>query len=106
MIFFALIGIFAFFKKKIIHSLVTLGASVAVKFATIFLLPALLLDLFFKVNKETVIRAIIVSMSVAVVIVIGRTNFQPWYLLFVIPFASLIANRSYVTIPIVVISFF
>ena len=106
MIFFALIGIFAFFKKKIIHSLVTLGASVAVKFATIFLLPALLLDLFFKVNKETVIRAIIVSMSVAVVIVIGRTNFQPWYLLFVIPFSSLIANRFYVMIPLVVISFF
>jgi len=106
MIFFALIGIFAFFERKIVHSLIASGVSIAVKFATIFLLPALLLDLFFKVNKETVIRAIVVSMSIAVLIVIGRTNFQPWYLLFVIPFSSLIANRFYVMIPLVVISFF
>jgi len=106
MIVFALIGIFAFFDRKIVYSLITLGASIAVKFATIFLLPALLLDLFFKVNKETVIRAVIVSMFVAVAIATGRTNFQPWYLLLLIPFASLIANRFYVIIPLVVVSFF
>jgi hypothetical protein len=106
MMFLALVSLFYFFEKKVIHSIIFLVASIGVKFATVFMLPALLLDLIFKVNKETVIRAIVVSMIAALFIVIARTNFQPWYLLLVLPFASLISNRFYVIIPIVVISFF
>lgn len=106
MAFFGLIAISFFFERKIIHSLVALVLSVAIKFATIFILPALLLDIIFKVNRETVIRAIVISMIAAMLIATGRTNFQPWYLLFVIPFASLLANKFYVIIPIFVISIF
>lgn len=106
MAFFALVSVFYFFEKKIIHSIASLALSVAIKFATVFIIPALLLDLVFKVNKETVLRAIIISMLVALAIATGRTNFQPWYLLFVIPFASLIANKYYVMIPIIIVSLF
>ncbi len=106
MAFFAIVAIFYFFEKKFFHSIVLLGASAAIKFATILILPALLLETVFKVSRETVVKAVVVSMIAGVAIAIGRTNFQPWYLLFVIPFAALISNKFYVVIPIVVISFF
>jgi hypothetical protein len=106
MAFFALMATYYFFEKKVFHSIIFLIASAAIKFATILILPALFLEPVFKVTKETVIKAITVSMIIGVIIAIGRTNFQPWYLLFVVPFASLISNRFYVLIPIIIISFF
>lgn len=106
MSFFALAAVFYFFEKKFFHSIILLLVSAAIKFATILILPALLLEYVFKVNKETVLKAIVVSMTAGVVIAIGRTNFQPWYLLFLIPFASLISNRFYIMIPVIIVSFF
>ncbi len=46
-------------------------------------------------------------MVLAVVVATGRTgNFQPWYLLYIITFASLVAGRYYVFIPSSIISIF
>ena len=106
MMFFALAATYYFFEKKVILAVFALGLSIGLKFATFFMLPALIMDLFVKVSKETVIKALTLSMVIALVAAIGRTNFQPWYLLFVIPFASLIANRLYIFIPLVVVSLF
>jgi len=47
----------------------------------------------------------IVSMLAAVFVVTLRTTFQPWYLLYVLPFVAIVPNKYYVIIPTVIISF-
>lgn len=106
MMFFALLGLYAFLKRKMIKSFIWFLVSILIKFATAFALPALVFDIFFKVSRNTLFMALTVSMIAAVFVAIFRTNFQPWYLLMILPFASLVSNRTYVLVPTVIISFF
>ncbi len=105
MVFAALVALFAFLTRRYIKSFLWLILSIGIKFATVFLLPALILDLVFKVNKKNVLMAIVVSMTAAVLIATFRTNFQPWYLLLVLPFASFMSNKYFIFVPVFVISF-
>ena len=54
------------------------------------------------------IKAIIlgvVTMLIAIIVASLRTNFQPWYLLYVLPVASLISQKKLIFIPSVISSF-
>lgn len=104
MIFAALVGLYLFLEKKYELSGISFLVSILIKYATILLLPALIAKKFAKVSNETFILILIISMIVAVIFATSRTNFQPWYLLYVIPFAAFLQKKYYIFIPVVVIS--
>lgn len=105
MIFFLLWSIYVLIDKKYVRSILLFIFSVGVKFATIFALPTFLVFYPFgfrkkAVNWDRIFFALTLVMILPVVFASIRTNFQPWYLLYVIPFASLVVNRYYIVIPI------
>lgn len=111
MMFLAMLSLFLFLNKKYLRSLALLLLSVGVKFATAFMLPVYVFAYFlFKTNKKVSIDLVLflITLLMIIPVVIGsvRTNFQPWYLLSVLPFAALIGKKYYVFIPAIVMSFF
>ena len=95
------------FKNNILSGTLFV-ASVGVKFATIFFLPSFLWLLFSKDKEKNWEKAIIlgvVTMLIAIIVASLRTNFQPWYLLYVLPVASLISQKKLILIPSVISSF-
>ena len=111
MMFFSVSSLYFLLHKKYLYALVLLMVSVGVKFATIFLLPVFLLVFFLLQRKKkfdwsSIWYASIVCMIIPVIAASQRTNFQPWYLLYVLPFAALIAKKYVVLIPVFVITFF
>lgn len=68
--------------------------SIGVKFATIFLLPAFLLYTIYIIYKKEVPKKLLAftamfGMSCAFLLVCYRTTFQPWYLIYILPFLFL-----------------
>lgn len=111
MIFFAMLSLFLFFEEKYTRSFISLLLSAGIKFVTILLFPVYLINYIFskknkKINFELTIIPTTILMAVAVIVASLRTNFQPWYLLFAIPFASLTPKKYYIFIPTFVMSFF
>ena len=104
MIAFGLLGVLAFLEKKYIKSFVTLILSIAIKYATILLAPAIIVCGILKSGKDVFIYVLIISMVISVLLATYRTNFQPWYLLAVFPFTALIQNKYFVAIPVFVLS--
>lgn len=45
-------------------------------------------------------------MTLGILLASARTTFQPWYLLYILPYAALIARRFYILIPSVLLSLF
>ena len=45
-------------------------------------------------------------MFIPLILVVIRTNFQPWYLMLILPFASLIPSKSYAMGAGLILSFF
>lgn len=109
MLFFAVWAFYLCLDNKYIRALILLALSVGVKFATIFILPVLIYGLLTKKFKntswETFAAGICIFMTAAIVVASIRTNFQPWYLLYVLPFAALIPNKYFISVPLVVMSF-
>lgn len=109
MMFLGVVSLYYLVTQKFVLSFGFLLLSIGVKFATVFMLPAY--ALFFyqkkrdKVRAEMVLNVILVGMLVAVALVTYRTNFQPWYLMYIYPFAALLFRKYYIAIPTVVISF-
>lgn len=105
MMFFAVWSFFLLKQKVYLLSIFFLLFSIGIKFATVFLLPVYLYVLFKKgkVDWEKMVLYSAVLMLASVVASSFRTNFQPWYLLDVLPFAVL-SKKSYVQIPVVISS--
>lgn len=108
MMFFGVLSFYLMFKNKNFFSVLSLVFSTSVKFATGFLLPLLLLSIFKKdkLTFEKFLSFSIILMVITVIISSVRTNFQPWYLLEVLPLAALVSKKTYIFIPAVVLSFF
>lgn len=111
MMFLSVLSFYLILNNKYIRSLILLLLSIGVKFATGFLVPILiLLFLFQKMKKEIswqqMSLTIIILMIIPVVIATLRTNYQPWYLLYILPFAAILAKKYFVLIPSIVISVF
>ena len=95
--------------KKYLRSLIFLVLSIGTKFATVFMIPIFLLFYFFdkskrKLNWEKLFALTLLLMIVPAVLASIRTSYQPWYLLYVLPFAALVARRYYVFIPSIILS--
>jgi hypothetical protein len=120
MMFFIMLGVYFLTQKRYITTFCLLTISYGVKFASAaFPLPihiiviaafAIGLFLFSKLHKklswELVFLLAGCLMIVPIVLASVRTNFQPWYLLSILPFAALVSKRYYVFIPTLTVSFF
>lgn len=106
MVFFAVLSLYLLIRKKTIFSFLSLLLSIGVKFATVFLIPVWGLKVFRKdLNWDKFFLIASLSMISAIVVASVRTSFQPWYLLYALPFAAFIAKKYYVLIPSIVLSF-
>lgn len=119
MICLAVISLYALLNKKFLQSFILLSLSIGIKYVTGLLLP-LYLFVFFKERKkehwnlQLFFLMAVVGLTLAIVAeTIGiqyqpwrlQPQFQPWYLLAVIPFAAFLSNKLYILIPTVVMSF-
>jgi hypothetical protein len=111
MIFLVMMSIYLLMNIKYVRSVIMIILSIGVKFTTIFILPIYVLILYLQKKKKTInwqyiFLAMTVVMIIPVILASCRTNFQPWYLLNIFPFAALISRKYYIFIPSVTISLF
>lgn len=109
MMAFCMISMYLLFNGEYIKSGIVWLLSVGVKFATGFLFPIFLLftlrkSLLKNYKDETIIFIGVILMALSVIVASLRTNFQPWYLLDVLPFAFLLPKKKYIIIPSIIIS--
>jgi hypothetical protein len=111
MIFFLLLSLYLFLKKKNIPSVVFYIFSIGIKFSTGVLFPLLLILGYLrkigkKIDWEVVFIISILLSLVTVVLASIRTTFQPWYLILPLVFSSLISRKNYILIPSIVATIF
>lgn len=106
MIALILAGVYFLFDQKKYTAWFFLILSASIKFATALLFPLFIWYPFSKrKNKDLIFYFLCaVLMLLGIVLASERTTFQPWYILLVIPFCSLLSNRYYFLIPSVTIS--
>lgn len=100
---FAMFGVYLILQKKYVKGGIHLAISIGIKFATALLMLALFI-LWGTKKKEHFIGACILAMIISAILATLRTTFQPWYLLYIVPFAALYIEKIYVKIPVFVIS--
>lgn len=111
MMFFAVLAFFLLIGKKQILSFLTLFVSMGIKFVTVLLLPIFAFIFLLQIRKKKIdwekfFFLTSIFMVFAVAAASFRTNFQPWYILYALPIAALIAKKYYILIPSIIISIF
>jgi len=102
MMFLAVSAIWFLLRKKRFFAWLALFFSIGIKFATILLLPTFLLVSFLQLRKKTINWQKIWLFSLALMIIalllaIKRTEFQPWYFLYPLPFVSLLPEKKWLS---------
>src|SRR3989344_4557895 len=110
MIFFSIIAVYLLFKRRHFLSFLFLLSSILIKFATIFLIPVFILKIISdrsgkKMTLDKFAIYALCSMLIAVVAASIRTQFQPWYLLYLLTFGSFLVDKRYFLLPLSVLSF-
>ena len=84
-------------QKKYWLSIFLLIISIGIKFATAALIPIFIVVLLERHKKifikEEIYQYCLLLMLFPLLLVTNRTIFQPWYLLYILPFVSLLPNR-------------
>ncbi len=98
MMFFAVLGFYLLISKKFWWAILLLIASALIKYATIILLPIFIwVYILQKRNKDAIpdylFNMMIVLMIGAITLAIFRTEFQPWYLMYIITFVPLVKSK-------------
>lgn len=111
MFFFAFWAFYLLLEKKYWASLFVLAISIAIKFVSAFLLPIFLIVMILQIRKRKIhwdrlFIGTMILLSISVYLASIRTNFQPWYLIAPLTFATFYAYRYFVFIPAFLISFF
>lgn len=98
---FMMFGVFYLYSKSYIKGWILILLSIGTKFAT--LLPAVIFVALkiFRKDKHFIFLSAMV-MIIAVIAASLRTTYQPWYFLYIVPFASLLTNKKYIIFPTVV----
>lgn len=105
MMLFSIAAVYFLLVNKKSFSLISLLFSIGIKFATVFLAPVFIFFLF-KKDTRRFLSSLFICMFVPLILVSIRTNFQPWYLLYIIPFAGLIPKKSYAVSACIILPFF
>lgn len=111
MIFLATLALYLLIINKYVRSFLLLFVSIATKYATLMLLPLfsaiwLMEKQKRKINWEIFMVMSAIFMIVPIIAASIRTNFQPWYFLYIMPFAAILGKKYFVIIPYVTFSFF
>ena len=111
MIFFMLLSIYLYLKRKTVLSIFSYIFSVGVKYSSGVLLPVLSIVYFLektkrKINWENIFLAFLGLSLLTTIFATIRTNFQPWYLIFPLAMASFVCKKYYVLISSFLLSFF
>ncbi|MDO8269506.1 MAG: hypothetical protein Q7T54_02440 [Candidatus Levybacteria bacterium] len=100
---FAMLGTYYLLRKEKIKGSIIYAFSIGIKFAT-----ALLIIGFFILHSfgktRYFIGVAVLLMTIGVILATMRTNFQPWYLLYVFPFAVLMSEKKYIRFPLFIFS--
>lgn len=104
MIFFVLLALYYVVYEKYKRSILFYLVSVSIKFATVFAFPIFFYH-FFKKKQTQYFDFLVVIMITAVILASLRINYQPWYLMYLLPFISFRATSYYFFIPTVIITF-
>jgi hypothetical protein len=111
MVFFSMVSFYFLISKKYFYAGLLLILSIGVKYATVFLFPVFLAIITMQYMKEKIpwrmfIFTAIACLFISVIAASQQSgNFQPWYLLTLLPFAAIISNSLYVILPVGIISF-
>ena len=111
MVFMALISLFYLVQKRYLLTSMFLIFSIATKFATVFLLPVFLAVIVLQYMKEKITwpQVSIVSLVCLIFSVFAATqksgNFQPWYLMVLLPFSALLVRNTYIFSASLIFSF-
>lgn len=100
MIFFAIWAIYYMLEKKYVWAFVLLFLSIGLKYATVFFLPVFIF-LLWKRNINNIawyklFLEILLLMLIPLFYVTMRTNFQPWYLIYILALVPLIPQYKIV----------
>lgn len=111
MMFLALVSLLLYIDKHYAKVILVLFFSIAVKFGTMFMIPVYVVTNFFRIQKhlisgDKIVLLVILSMTVATLLVSFRTIYEPWYLLWVLPFCSVLKDKYYIFLPSTIFSFF
>ncbi len=98
MMFFAMTAFYFFITRRYVWWIVFFLLSIGIKFATLLLIP-LFTFLFFqrknkKQNIDLMVGVSILCMSIAVFLSSVRTEIQPWYLVWVLPWIALFVRNQ------------
>lgn len=110
MLFFAMFSLWLLLQSRVVLSSLLLLFSIGIKFATGLLVPVYLY-LFVRqrsgksIDFEKVSLVLFGVMVLAMILATVRTNFQPWYFLYALPFAALLIRKTYVVIGAMLFSF-
>ncbi len=111
MMFFALASLYFILEKKYWKSFLFFVLSIGIKYVTIFLFPIFLAIIVMQMIREKIpwlsfISSLIICMFLGVLAASQHSgNFQPWYLIFVLPFIALLAFKPFLSTPGIVLSF-
>lgn len=98
-----MIGISFLIEKKRFYGWGFIVLSIATKFATGFV--AILYPFLKSIGKEkNFIPLSVVVMLGVVALASFRTNYQPWYLLYVVPISTLISHQKYIFYPMLLLT--
>lgn len=105
----ALMSIYFLVSKRYLFAFVLLLLSIGIKFATGLLLPLFIIIVFFErkkvaLNWGQIFPIFILTMIIGLLAASGRTTFQPWYLLYLLPFAALTPRKFFILIPAFILS--
>lgn len=109
LVFFGLLSIYLYIKKKKLLSFFSLVFSIGIKYLSVSLIPVFAWGFYLEKTKKEInfdkfFRIALICSLVTLFLVSLRTTFQPWYLIFPFSLGSLIARKYYVFIPVVIAS--
>ncbi len=106
MIFFAVFSLYLLLNSQKIFSFLGFLFSIGIKFATVFMIPAYIYFFIKKKIDKRFFKILFFSMFIPLIFVTIRTNYQPWYLLYILPFASLAPQKKYTMGAGIILAFF
>jgi len=99
----AMLGTYYILRKERVKGSVLYVLSIGIKFVTALFIIGYFILLGLSKTKYFIGLSIIL-MIVGVILAALRTNFQPWYLLYVVPFAVLMIEKQIVRYPLFIFS--
>lgn len=100
MMFLVILAIYFLLDKKYIRAFLLLILSIGIKFATVLLLPVFVFIVIrhmrgSPISWNIVWAASVLLMAIAVILASIRTELQPWYLIWVLPFVALLWDKRW-----------